>query len=144
MNAVEGDRSRRALERRTQTLETLISNLPGVVYRCRLTPEWPMEFVGGECEELTGYPASMLEAGDVVWGDDVLHPDDRDAMWGAVTQGLSADNSFEVTYRIVTRGGTTKRVWERGREVSAPDDEYGYLEGFITALGQDDPPTDES
>jgi PAS domain-containing protein len=142
VNAVEGDRSRRALERRTRTLETLISNLPGVVYRCRLTPEWPMEFVGGECEELTGYPASMLETGDVVWGDDVLHPDDRDAMWEAVQQGLSEGDSFEVTYRIVTRDGTTKRVWERGQAVSASGDEH--LEGFITALGQDDPSTDES
>jgi len=133
-NVVEGRRSRRASAARERRLETLISNLPGIVYRCRDQPDWPMEFVEGECAALTGYPASALEADEVSWGEDVLHLDDRERVWADVRDALATDDSFEVTYRIVTADGTTKWMWERGREVTTPDDEPNVLEGFITDI----------
>ncbi|MFC7228538.1 response regulator [Salinirubellus salinus] len=132
VNAVEAYRSRQGSERRKRRLETLISNLPGFVYRCRNEPDWPMELVEGECEELTGYPAAALESGDVVWGDDLLHPDDVEPMWETVQSALEAGGSFEVTYRIVTREGETRWMWERGRAVTAGDGEPTRLEGFVT------------
>jgi PAS domain S-box-containing protein len=132
VNAVEADRSRRALRARRRRLETLISNLPGIVYRCLNEPGWPMAFVEGECRSLTGHPASALETGDVVWGEEVVHPDDREELWASVQDALSRGDSFEATYRIVTADGTTKWVWERGREVEVADDDRTALEGFIT------------
>ena len=129
--AVVADLGQRALEDRTQRLETLISNLPGMVYRCRNEPGWPMAFVGGECEELTGYDPSAIERGDVVWGEDVLHPDDRERTWDHVQDALETGDPFEVTYRIVTAAGETRWVWERGRAVTSPDGDR-VLEGFVT------------
>ena len=131
-NAVGSDRTRRAFENRTRRLETLISNLPGMVYRCRNAPEWPMEYVAGDCEAITGYAASALEDGDVSWGSDVIDPADQPRAWEAVQDALEAGKPFEVRYRIVTRDGTTKRVWERGRGVYSADGELEALEGFIT------------
>ncbi|QCC48787.1 response regulator [Halobellus limi] len=46
-NAVEAHESHRLLTERTRRLETLIDNLPGMVYRCRNAPAWPMETVEG-------------------------------------------------------------------------------------------------
>jgi len=129
--AVESHRSQSLLADRTRRLETLISNLPGIVYRCVNDPAWPMEFVAGECEQLTGYSAATLERGDVSWGEDVLHPEDRTAAWEAVQDALEADEPFEVTYRIVTRDGETRWMWERGRGLYT-DGELDALEGFIT------------
>ena len=134
VNAVDGDRARRMLRERTRRLETLVSTLPGMVYRCRNEPDWPMETVEGEVEALTGYAAETLERNEVVWGETVIHPDDRDRLWSAVQDALAADGSFEVTYRIVTRDGTTKWVWERGRDVDTGDGEPDALEGFITDI----------
>ena len=131
---VERARAKRTTETRTRRLETVISNIPGVVYRCHNEPEWPMEFVRGECEELTGYPAAALESGDVVWGTDLVHPADREPMWEAVQEALAADESFEVTYRIVGRDGTTRWMWERGRGVNGNDGDLAALEGFITDI----------
>jgi len=119
-NAVEASRSRRLLAERTRRLETLISNLPGIVYRCRNDPEWPMETVEGEVERLTGYAGERLERGEVNWGEEVLHPDDREATWEAVQEELATDGTFEVTYRIVTADGETRWMWERGRVGDAP------------------------
>jgi len=132
-NAVEGRRSREALTERTRRLETLISNVPGMVYRCRNEPGWPMEIVEGEVESLVGHPASALESGDVNWGDDILHPDDRERVWEDVQEALDADGSFEVTYRIVDADGETKWMWERGRYVRG-EGEPAALEGFITDI----------
>jgi len=134
VNAVEASQSRRMLTERTRRLETLIGNLPGIVYRCRNEPTWPMETVDGEVEALTGYTAAELESDRVEWGPEVIHPDDREAMWDAVQEGLAADGAFEVTYRIRTRDGDTKWMWERGRAVSTEDGSLKALEGFITDI----------
>ncbi|WP_435067872.1 PAS domain S-box protein [Haloplanus sp. C73] len=133
-NVVEARRSRRMLTERTRRLETLISNLPGIVYRCRNEPGWPMETVEGEVERLTGYSAGALERDDVSWGEDVLHEADREEIWETVQAQLATEESFEMTYRIVTAGGDTKWMWERGRVVEPSGGELTVLEGFITNI----------
>ncbi|MFD1634459.1 PAS domain S-box protein [Haloplanus ruber] len=115
-------------------LETLISNLPGMTYRCRNEPGWPMEDLRGEVEALTGYTADELESDAVNWGKDVLHPADREKSWEAVQDALEDGDSFEVTYRIRTADGTIKWLWERGRAVFDADGEPTVLEGFITDI----------
>ena len=131
VNAVEAVRSEQLLARRTHRLERLIDNLPGMVYRCQNEPDWPMETVEGEVEELTGYAADALERGDVVWGEEILHPADRAKMWERVQSSLDDRGEFEVTYRIRTRDGETRWMWERGRGVYE-DGDLIAIEGFIT------------
>jgi len=128
--------SRNISDRKQQRrrLETLISNLPGVVYRSRNDREWTMLSVEGECEQLTGYETEALENGTVVWGDDILHPDDRAAIWHEVQAGLDTDGTFEVTYRIETADDRIKWVWERGRLVDVETVDDPVLEGFITDI----------
>jgi PAS domain S-box-containing protein len=113
---------------------TLIDNLPGVVYRCRNETGWPMEFVGGQCEALTGYEAATVESGEVSWGADLIHPEDRERVEEAVETAVDDDDPFEITYRIRTAGGDERWVWERGRHVEAGDAGAELLEGFITDI----------
>ncbi|WP_053948034.1 PAS domain S-box protein [Halolamina sediminis] len=131
VNAVEAVRSEQLLARRTRRLERLIDNLPGMVYRCRNEPDWPMETVEGEVEELTGYEADTLERGDVIWGEEILHPADREEMWERVQASIADEGTFEVNYRIRTRDGETRWMWERGRGVYE-DGDLIAIEGFIT------------
>lgn len=110
-----------------QRFETLVDNLPGVVYRSSNSPEWENEFIRGEVRKLTGYDREALEAQRVTWGGDVIHPNDREDVWNDVQRQLTGGNTFELRYRIVTKDSDTKWVWERGREV-----DEDVLEGFIT------------
>ncbi|WP_336135407.1 response regulator [Natronomonas amylolytica] len=119
---------------RKRRFETLISNLPGMVYRCRNEPGWPMEDVRGDVASFTGYTATELETGTVQWGEQVLHPDDSEWIWEAVQSSLESTGSFEVTYRIRTREGETRWAWERGHGIYGPDDQLEALEGFITDI----------
>jgi len=133
-NAVDAHRSQRKLDERTRRLESLISSLPGMVYRRLNTSGWPMETVGGEIESLTGYTAADFETGAVTWGDDILHPEDRDRIRTAVQEALAADDEFEVTYRIITADATMKWIWERGHRVPDAAADTDVLEGFVTDI----------
>jgi PAS domain-containing protein len=90
-----------------------------------------MEFVAGECEAITGYSGEAPERGEVSWGRDVIHLEDRSAMWETAQAALTADEPFEVTYRARTRAGETRWLWERGRGLGA-DGDAEALEGFIS------------
>ena len=124
--------------------ETLTNNLPGMVYRCENDPAWPMEDVRGSVEELSGYTTRELETDAVRWGEQIVHPADRDRVWESVGGALETcdsggdipetSDSFEVTYRIRTKDGTIKWVWERGRGIYGPDGELQAIEGFITDI----------
>ncbi|MFP8951800.1 ATP-binding protein [Natrialbaceae archaeon A-arb3/5] len=130
-SAVERHQPRDDLEQQNVRLQTLIDNLPGIVYRCRNEPEWPMEYIEGECEAITGYPAAAFERGSVTMGDDLVHPDDQERIWGVAQDALNARESYEVTFRITTATGATKWIWERGRGIY-DGDELESLEGFMT------------
>jgi PAS domain S-box-containing protein len=41
---------------------------------------------------------------------------------------------YETTYRILTRAGEVKSVWERGEGIYATDGSLSYLEGFVTDI----------
>ena len=121
-------------KRHVQQLERLIDALPGIIYRCQNEPEWPMETIRGEIEATTGYPADEFRTGDAVYGTDVIHPDDRTDVWETVQASLDERSSYELTYRIVTRDGEPRWIWERGQGVYAPDGALEALEGFITDI----------
>jgi signal transduction histidine kinase len=100
---------------------------PGVVYRCRNERGWPMTFLSEGSRRLTGHPARELLDGEVSWGRDLVHPDDREWVRETVQNALEAGERFQLTYRIRTAGDGQRWVWERGGET---DD--GLLEGVMT------------
>ena len=111
-------------------LSTLISNLPGMAYRCRNDVNWTMEFVSEGSLELTGYRADALIGNREIAYGELIHPDDRESVWEGVQTALRQDRPFQLTYRIVTPSGE-KWVWEQGRGISARGGEIVALEGFV-------------
>ncbi|HEY3274377.1 MAG TPA: PAS domain S-box protein [Methanocella sp.] len=110
-------------------LSTLISNLPGMVYRCRNDPAWTMDYVSEGSVRLTGYLPADLMNSRLMSYNNVIHPGDRGLVWDAVERAVAEHRPFQMTYRIVTASGHVKWVWEQGRMV-----ENGGLEGFITDI----------
>ena len=130
-NAVDSHRSQRALAHSRRRMETLISTLPGMVYRCENDPDRPMEFVGGECEQLCGYTAEQIETDELYWGADVIVSEDRERVWEEAQEAVAEREQFELTYRIRTSDGEQRWAWERGRGIF-DDGDVVALEGFIT------------
>jgi len=121
-----------ALHDQQRKLDTLMSNLPGMVYRCRNDPKWTVEFASHGSIALTGYaPEDFLGNRTLAYAD-IIHPDDRDSVWEAVQRGVDQRRPFELRYRIRTRGGREKSVWEQGRGIFSESGELLALEGYIT------------
>ena len=119
-----------ALEENRHTLETLLSNLPGMAYRYQNDPDWTMLFVSEGCTNLTGYsPDHLLSNKDVLYRD-LIHPDDVQHVWDTVQNSIARDQPFQIIYRIIPKHGTEKWVWEQGRAVLLADGTT-VLEGLI-------------
>jgi len=130
----EQKRAEEALRAHQRQLATLMSNLPGMAYRCRNTPHWPMAFVSEGCLVLTGYAAKEIsEDGPVIYGD-LVHPYDREAVWREVQEALVNRRPFVLEYRIRDKSGEERWVWERGRAVDEDFDGTAIIEGFIADI----------
>jgi diguanylate cyclase (GGDEF)-like protein/PAS domain S-box-containing protein len=124
------DRTAALLESQ-RSYATLLANLPGVVYRCRNDPDWTIEFISDGARALTGYaPDEFAQPGRKKFAD-LIHADDRDKVWHDVQAALSENRPFQMLYRIVSRDGQIKWVWEQGQGICGSTGELQALEGFI-------------
>ncbi|MFC7286886.1 putative bifunctional diguanylate cyclase/phosphodiesterase [Herminiimonas glaciei] len=110
-------------------LSTLLANLEGMVYRCRLDAHWTMEFVSEGCFALTGYTEEDLLFNSRVSYDQITHPDDRQHVRDTILEAVQNNRRFDIEYRIVRADGSIRHVWERGTNIS--HDTWDILEGFI-------------
>jgi len=114
-------------------LETLMGNLQGMAYRCRVDKDWTMEFVSSGSIELTGYKAEEVNNNNLVSYNDIIIPEDRELVWNKVQQALLENRPFKLVYRIKTKNGQMKWVSEQGIGVKAGKTIIA-LEGFITNI----------
>lgn len=114
-------------------LETLLDNLPGLVYRCRHDEDWTLEFASEGCLELTGYSGSDFVSQAISF-QALVHPDDLDALTSEVEAAIREQRRFQHIYRLISAAGETKWVWEQGQPIYAADGELAALEGFITDI----------
>ncbi len=123
----------KALQESQRTLSTLMSNLPGMAYRCHNDGKWTMEFVSEGCLELTGYyTADLIHNQKVSYGK-IIIPEDRRGVWNQVQKAVKNNTSFEIIYRIKTAAGQIKHVLEKGHAIpSSTDPQFFFLEGFIS------------
>ncbi len=128
--AIERKEAEAALQEKERFLSTLISNLPGVAYRCKNDAEWTDEFASEGVQAMLGYTPEEINT-KYSWAS-LIHPDDRERIWSEVQIAVKARKPFRLTYRMRTRDGRTKWVWEQGRGVYGPGGELVAIEGFIT------------
>ncbi|MFW5916562.1 MAG: PAS domain S-box protein, partial [Bacteroidota bacterium] len=126
--------SEQALKESERKLQTLMSNLQGMVYRCGNQGTWPMEFVSRGCLELTGYQPEEIMKGEPLDYREVIHPEDRKFVWDTVQDSITKNSHFQLEYRIITKDGQLKWVWERGIVVERNSSDV--LEGFIMDVTQ--------
>lgn len=123
-----------ALRESQRRLSTLMSNLPGMAYRCNNDRDWTMEFVSEGCQALTGYePQRLLNSQGIAYAE-LIHPADRDRVWDIVQAGVQAKQPYHMEYRIQTAGGLVKWVWEQGQAIHTETGELSALEGLITDI----------
>lgn len=124
-------RIQEALKESERMLSNMLSNLPGVAYRCCHDASWTMLFISQGISRLTGYEAHQLLNNKEMCYSDLIHPDDRRSVRAEVNRSLNSNHAYEVYYRIVCQDQQIKWVWEQGIGVFKNDGSMDYIEGLI-------------
>ncbi len=128
-------------------LRTLISNLDGMVFRCRADVASSMEFVSDGCVALTGYqPEQLVAGGSVPYASLILadssaphtslipgedHDSAHDSALGTSDAKPVVGHRYSIEYTIRRADGAERLVWERGTPVLDATGNIVAYEGFI-------------
>ncbi len=120
-----------SLRESERMLSALLSNLPGLVYRCKNDKDWTMEFVSLGCSDLTGYQPGDLIGNKTLSFNDIIVPEFREKVWSDWQQSIAEKSTYTGEYQIITASGEKKWVWEQGQALYNIYGETIALEGFI-------------
>jgi PAS domain S-box-containing protein len=130
----ERKRTEEALRENERVMATLLGNLPGCAYRALPDKPRTLKFISWGVFDLTGYSLDDFLVRRTLTYADIVHPEDRDRIWADVQNALENRDSYELVYRIRTRGGQEKWVLDKGQGIDAPGGGLSFLEGFITDI----------
>jgi diguanylate cyclase (GGDEF)-like protein/PAS domain S-box-containing protein len=120
------------------SVDLLLENLPGAVYRCKPDAPWLMEYLSTGITKITGYaPEEFTNYG--IHYLSLIHPQDQREVHQTIRDAIQAGNPFQATYRLYDKEGGCKWIWEQGKAVYDSTHQIIALEGFIadiTALKQ--------
>jgi len=110
---------------------TLISNIPGVAYRCADDADFTMEFISDAIEQLSAIrpPTSSTMRSAPTAASSTRR--DVDDVARIVADGIKNKQSYEIEYRVVHKDGAVRSVFERGRGVFDEAGKAIYCDGVI-------------
>jgi PAS domain S-box-containing protein len=128
------EKSMNAIAESRERLQTIISNLPGFVYRCAYDSDWTMFLISEGCEDITGYSPDELINNRVISFNDIIDRDYQQQIWNLWIIAIRERKVFESEYPVHNKNGEMRWVWERGRGIYSEKGEVLFLEGFITDI----------
>ena len=118
----------KALRDNEARLRSLVTNIPGVVYRCKDDNDWGMMFVNDAVEKITGYSKEdFLLPNHKISFADLIHQEDL----ARVIQESGKNDVFNVEYRIKRKDGEIRWMLEFGTRIIDPVSKEVWLDGFI-------------
>jgi PAS domain S-box-containing protein len=125
-----------ALREKQRQMKSLLSQLPGLAYRCLVDEPWTALYGAGRFRHIAGIDPEDLVTGRVYYRD-IMHPEDRERVRRLVLDALARGEPFENEHRIFDREGNVKWILSRGHAVRGEDGSLRFLEGLnIDITGQ--------
>jgi diguanylate cyclase (GGDEF)-like protein/PAS domain S-box-containing protein len=118
-----------------QRLNRLIDSLPGIVFATGNDPGWSPHYLSQGCYPLTGYHNYELTGPDqIITYNQITHPEDLPRLTQTINQAIAQHQPYVCEYRIQTRSGEERWMWEKGCGIFNLQGEPLGLEGFITDI----------
>jgi diguanylate cyclase (GGDEF)-like protein/PAS domain S-box-containing protein len=125
-----------ALQESERSKSVLLSNLPGMAYRCRFDRDWTMEFVSDGCLPLTGYSSDDLILNKLLAFNDLIVPECREPLKDVWQKAVHDQQPVRSEYRIMTADNKKKWVLEHGVPVFDKHGVIQALEGIIVDISE--------
>ncbi|MGC8748584.1 MAG: PAS domain S-box protein [Candidatus Kapaibacteriota bacterium] len=136
--SIKAEREKSEIEKKLHEKErfyyTLVSNLPGFVYRCRNDRYWTMEYLSENFYKITGYKPEEIVGNKILSFNDLIHKDHQERLWVKWQIILNKHEVFEDEYPIITKSGEIRWVYEQGRGIYDENGKVVALEGYITDI----------
>ena len=126
-----------ALKASRDEFESLVTNMPGITYRCLPDAQLTMLYLSDQVEHISGYSAYELTNDVRPHYSDLIHPDDQPTVRNRVKAALESEEDWHLEYRIRNRDNRWRWVEERGRTISRKTEKDFVLEGFIVDVTQE-------
>lgn len=110
---------------------TLVSNIPGVIFRCERDEYWTMRFISDDIKDLTGFPPEDFMDNRVRSFSSIIVPEDREMVHETIQESISFKRPFILQYRIINASGYTLWVQENGQGVFNQKGQLLYIDGVI-------------
>ncbi|HIK26688.1 MAG: diguanylate cyclase [Oscillatoriaceae bacterium SKW80] len=136
-NLIQRKQVEAALKESQRKLAHLIDSLPGIAFACAKEPEWTMIYISEGCYNLTGYKSEeLIGYSRNVFYNFLTHSEDLPHVIAAIEKAIALKQSYVVEYRIHTKDGKEKWLWEKGIFVTNKKGEILGIEGFIIDISE--------
>jgi PAS domain S-box-containing protein len=115
---------------------SLVSNIPGAIYRCLCDANWTMDFISDAIQDITGYPAAGFLNNCIRTYASIIHPDDRETVAQLIQEALDNRHPFILEYRIIHADGSIRWLYEKGQGYMGEDSKAIWLDGAIFDITQ--------
>ncbi len=128
----EQQRMERAVRDSEAQFRSLIGNIPGISYRCRMESGWPMVFVSDAAERITGWPSSaFMGSPPEISFADLVSPEEAERIGHIVRHAAETEQQFVLEFQLRTRGGSVRWMWGNGSLVRAADQSVKWIDGVL-------------
>ncbi|MCF7849924.1 MAG: PAS domain-containing protein [Kiritimatiellales bacterium] len=110
--------------------ETIVTNSPMIAFRLRIGPEWPVEFITENINQL-GYTAAELLSGETSWYS-INYPEDIPRVEKIVFEHLAnGDLTYNLEARLVSATGDIRWVENWNRLIRDKTGEVTHIQGIL-------------
>ncbi|GEM_PF-5044839 len=126
----EEKRLNEKVKQTSRQYENLIANVPGMVFRCGFSKDFPIHFISKGCEILTGFKVSEFSENKSLMLN-IVHDDNKDERWNSIRVAAMINESYSLTYRIRTKAGQLRWVMENGNVIKDMEQGERLIEGVV-------------
>ncbi|MCE7980799.1 MAG: PAS domain S-box protein [Caldilinea sp. CFX5] len=114
--------------------QSLLDNLPTLLYRCALDEAGTALFVSAGCAALTGYGADAFVGGQRCALADLVAPEDCNRVAQQLQQAIAQRQPYKLEYRIIDANGGVRWVVDQGRVIVPESGAAGWRDGLLVDI----------
>ena len=120
-----------ALREREQEFRSLVSNIPGAVYRCSAKGRSSLTFISNGIAAISGYPAANFMLKPMQAFPSIIHPDDTEQTEQIIDRAIKTKQPYTIEYRLINCDGNVRWVAEKGQATFNSANQVLSLNGAI-------------
>ncbi len=132
----ENERSKRTLHDKDERFRSLVSNIPGAVYRYSLSApkEWKVDYISEVIKDICGLPSAEFIENSIATYFEKILPQDLPLLQDAFEKAVREGAMFSVDYRVRHVNGDLRWVHDHGRAVRDGDSQVVHVDGVISDI----------